>query len=91
MRGGELAGFRDWRPARVRVPASTSNLGAGFDVLGLALNRYLEAEYEPGPGPLRLDRRGTLTALAGGPGEDQLVREFCAYLERRRAPVPGGT
>lgn len=91
MRGGELAGFRDWRRARVRVPASTSNLGAGFDVLGLALNRYLEAEYEPGPGPLRLERRGTLAALAGGPGEDLLVRVFCAYLERRGAAVPGGT
>src|SRR5947207_2282721 len=26
---------------RVRVPASTSNLGPGFDVLGLALKRYL--------------------------------------------------
>ncbi|HET7578203.1 MAG TPA: homoserine kinase [Bacillales bacterium] len=28
----------------VRVPGSTSNLGAGFDSLGLAVNRYLELE-----------------------------------------------
>jgi homoserine kinase len=28
----------------VRVPGSTSNLGAGFDSLGLAVNRYLQIE-----------------------------------------------
>ena len=31
---------------RVRVPATTSNIGAGFDVLGLALNLYNEFEGE---------------------------------------------
>lgn len=29
------------------VPASTSNLGPGFDTLGLAVNRYLRIEVEP--------------------------------------------
>lgn len=33
-----------WRRARVRVPASTANLGAGFDALGLALGLYNEVE-----------------------------------------------
>ena len=31
----------DARAFEVRVPASTSNLGAGFDCLGLALQLYL--------------------------------------------------
>jgi len=31
---------------KVRVPASTSNLGSGFDVVGLALQMYLEVELE---------------------------------------------
>lgn len=31
-------------PLAVRVPASTSNLGSGFDLLGLALSLYLEVE-----------------------------------------------
>ena len=35
----------------VRVPGSTSNLGAGFDCLGLALDLWLEARLEPGEGP----------------------------------------
>jgi len=34
----------------VRVPASTSNLGAGFDCLGLALDLWLEASLVPGSG-----------------------------------------
>jgi len=29
--------------ARVRVPCSTSNLGAGFDCVGIALDRWLDA------------------------------------------------
>ena len=32
---------------RIVVPASTSNLGPGFDTLGLAVNRYLIVEAEP--------------------------------------------
>jgi len=34
----------------VRVPASTSNLGAGFDCLGLALDLWLEASLKKGGG-----------------------------------------
>ncbi len=32
---------------KVTVPASTSNLGPGFDTLGLAVNKYLVVETEP--------------------------------------------
>ena len=32
--------------ARVRVPCSTSNLGPGFDLLGLALSMHLDVELE---------------------------------------------
>ncbi|MFM9002537.1 MAG: homoserine kinase, partial [Acidimicrobiaceae bacterium] len=37
------------RPVAVRVPASTANLGPGFDVLGLALNLHLEAGFGNAP------------------------------------------
>ncbi len=40
-------------PYVVRVPASTSNLGAGFDCLGLALDLWLEARLAPGGGSPR--------------------------------------
>lgn len=50
---------------RVTVPCSTSNLGAGFDCIGLALDRHLVATFEPGA-ESRLERTGTL-AEVGGP------------------------
>ena len=37
----------------IRVPGSTSNLGAGFDCVGLALDLWLEARIVLGPGPGR--------------------------------------
>ena len=51
------------QPAAVRVPCSTSNLGSGYDTIGLALDRYLEARYEPGEGELDVIRLGTLASL----------------------------
>src|SRR3989454_237763 len=41
-----------------RVPASTSNLGAGFDALGLALDRYLRVNLEIEPFPSSQRRGG---------------------------------
>jgi homoserine kinase len=34
---------------RARAPASSANLGPGFDALALAVNRYIEVEVEPAP------------------------------------------
>ena len=56
---------------RVTVPCSTSNLGAGFDCIGLALNRHLRVTFEPG-GQLTIDRLGTLAPLEG----DDIVAEI---------------
>jgi homoserine kinase len=44
---------------RARVPASTSNLGPGFDVLGLAVSLYVEVEIIPSD---------TLAIVASGEG-----------------------
>lgn len=48
---------------RVTVPCSTSNLGAGFDCIGLAFDRHLTATFEPGGDSIDLIRRGTLADL----------------------------
>ena len=53
---------------RVTVPCSTSNLGGGFDCVGLALDRYLVATFKAGPDS-HLTRLGT---LADG-GNDDIV------------------
>ena len=56
--------------AAVRVPCSTSNLGSGYDTIGLALDRYLDMRFEPGNEPLHLIRDRTLARLAVEERED---------------------
>ncbi len=53
----------------VRVPASTSNMGAGFDCLGLALDFWLEARLVEGDGSTTYG--GTLEGIS--PDEDFLL------------------
>lgn len=55
------------RPAAVRVPGSTSNLGPGFDALGLAVDRAVTARFTPGGAALEVRRAGTLAGLGDGP------------------------
>jgi homoserine kinase len=77
--------------ALVRVPGSTSNLGAGFDCVGAAVDRWLTASLalrdEPG---IVIERAGTLAQVAVAPDDDRLVagvRAACAAADR---PVPAG-
>ena len=74
------------RPARVRVPGSTSNLGAGFDCVGLALDRFLDVTFEPGPRDLVVEREPGAAPLAG---EDLLERSFRCVLRDRGIPPTG--
>ena len=67
-------------PVWVRVPASTSNLGPGFDVLGLALDLFLEARFAPGLGTFHLVREGTLEELNIPPHDDLLLRTMVEVL-----------
>jgi homoserine kinase len=48
---------------RVRVPATTANLGPGFDTLGLALDLWNEADFAP-----RIDGRVVVTVRGEGAG-----------------------
>src|SRR3954468_21154450 len=43
--------YQNMQQVTVRVPASTSNLGPGFDCLGLALRIYNEVTVSRGRGP----------------------------------------
>ncbi len=66
----------------MRVPCSTSNLGAGFDCVGLALERWLEARYVPDDEPLRVEHGGTLRGVPANP--DNLIgRAFHTGLTAR--------
>ncbi|HEX2167294.1 MAG TPA: homoserine kinase, partial [Longimicrobiales bacterium] len=63
---------------------------AGFDCLGLALDLYLDAGYEPGSGDLTIRRGGTLRELGSDLSDDGLVLAFLAELKRRGVQRPGG-
>jgi homoserine kinase len=57
---------------RVRVPATSANLGPGFDALGLALSLYDEVDAWAGESGLSIEIEGEGADLAGA-GEDHLV------------------
>ena len=57
---------------RVRVPATSANLGPGFDALGLALSLYDEVDAWVCESGLSIEISGEGADLAGA-GEDHLV------------------
>ena len=64
------------RAAAVRLPSSTSNLGSGYDTLGLALDRYLVASFEPGGDTLECVWDGALANLEVTDSDNLLVGAF---------------
>jgi len=69
---------------RVRVPASTANLGPGFDVLGLALGLYNEIEVELTGVGLTLEVEGEGAERLQALGDRNLVvRSVTETLDRQ--------
>lgn len=86
---GETTGESgNFPPFRVRVPATTANLGPGFDCLGLALELHNELGVRPASG---------FSLLVGGEGQGQapedernlIWRTFAGLYQRlgRRPPL----
>ncbi len=87
------------RTARVTVPATSANLGAGFDCVGMAVDRWLTASVvahehdqsasratrEPAIG---VTRSGSLASLDVAPADDALVQGFVAACAARGRDVP---
>src|SRR5438876_1087632 len=77
----------------VRVAGSTSNLGAGFDCVGVAVGRWLRvtARVSDAAGKfITIERGGTLGALDTAPEADLLYRGFVAACRRCAPDVPAG-
>ena len=80
--------------ARVRVPASSSNLGSGFDCIGVAVDRWLVASVTPAAGNgISIRRGGRLTAVSVAVDDDLLARGFRAACAAAGggAPATGAT
>ena len=74
------------RRVHVRVPASTSNLGAGFDCVGVAVDRWLSVAItlDAGRNDVTITREGTLWDLDVSPEDDRIVagyRAACAQAD----------
>lgn len=77
------------RRVRVRVPASSANLGPGFDTFGLALSMTDEIEVTTIEGPSRVAVEGV---GAGEVAEDEsnlVVRAAARAFESVGIPMPG--
>jgi homoserine kinase len=74
-------------PARVRIPATSANLGPGFDALGLALALYDEIEARVTTSGLSVE----VTGEDGDAGEDNLVVRVmrAAFAEVAGGQPPG--
>src|ERR1700691_3883532 len=73
----------------LRVPASSANLGPGFDALGLALDIYLECRFRPAAAlTIRVSGRDAASISSG---EDNLIwqtaLQVAADTDRSMPPV----
>jgi len=74
----------------VSVPATASNLGGGFDCVGVAVHRRLRVSVgvaADGP-PIAIERAGTLASLDVSPDDDLIVIGFRAACARAGSPMP---
>ena len=82
------------RTARVRVPATSANLGAGFDCIGIAVARWFSASVKAddnlssADAAVSISRDGTLVSLDVAPDEDILYVGFAAACSASGGVVP---
>lgn len=79
------------RSATVRVPASTSNLGGGFDCVGVAVDRWLTATVRQdagGPTEPEFERGGTLASLNLRGSHDAIYIAFRAAAGAAKFAIP---
>ncbi len=94
-RARRVAGAGDWasvvgRRLVVDVPASTANLGAGYDCLGLALELFnrVTVEAVEGDGAIELVTTGEGAGELGGERSNRFVMGLEAALEAQLGPRP---
>lgn len=77
---------------RVRVPGSTANLGAGFDCIGMAIDRCVQLIARRGTtdAPVRLERRGALETLTVPAEKDLLYLGFVRACRAAGREPPRG-
>src|SRR5262245_34424234 len=70
-----------------RIPASTSNLGSGFDALSLALNRYLNVSIEEAA-YFAIEARGVTGDLIPTDAQNLILRVANSVAGQRAWKLP---
>lgn len=70
-----------------RIPCGTSNLGAGFDAIGLALDRYLRVRIEPS-NAMQIIVHGTDQGSIPTTADNLILRVANRVATRRNRPLP---
>ncbi len=85
----ELA-LMEQRAFTVRVPATTANLGPGFDCLGMALDLWNEAVFVPGGEGFRTEIAGYGAGLLPGGEQNLIVQQALRVFAACGKPAPSG-
>jgi homoserine kinase len=83
-----LVRFREGA-VRIRVPATSANLGPGFDALGLALGIYDEIEVRVAPSGLTVEVVGEGADVVPRDGTNLVARTLRTALDEHGGRVPG--
>lgn len=78
------------RPQRLRVPASTSNVGPGFDAFSIALDLHLEVRWRPSE-KTQLTREGALEESPLRLSQDPVIRGMRRASILANQPLPKGS
>jgi homoserine kinase len=71
---------------RLRLPATSANLGPGFDAMALALDLYLEIEAVPAS-QFGIDAFGRNQDICGGLSKNLLIETYKLILEEEQRPL----
>ncbi len=74
----------------VRVPATTANIGPGFDCLGMALTLYNEADFSFEGDDLRIEIEGFNRLTSADPYQNLIYTVFADTLREHGVTLPKG-
>lgn len=77
------------RAVRVRVPATSANLGPGFDTLGLALNVHDEVEVRTAASGVEVEVHGVGEGEVATDASNLVARAVLHVFDRVGQPAPG--
>jgi homoserine kinase len=73
----------------VKVPATTANVGPGFDCLGAALTLYNQFQFSPLETGLQIQVSGAEAARVSTDATNLVYQAFCKFYESMGKAVPG--